>query len=111
MQGGIVVLRVSCLIALGVGLASAAAADPPRSAALPPHAIETCFSNFSAAQDTTKMQPKDFCLVDGGDAWHLFYTRQYTTPNYANDRTNTHSIGHAVSTDRHLSSWTIVDRA
>jgi hypothetical protein len=76
----------------------------------PPLDPQSCFSNFAGAQDTTALLPKDFAFIDAGDAWHIFYTRQYGTPNYT-DRTNTRRIGHAVSTDQHLSSWTIVDRS
>jgi len=75
----------------------------------PPLDPQSCFSNFSGAQDTTGLQPKDFAFLDAGDSWHVFYTREYLTSNYS-DRTNTRRIGHAVSTDQHLSSWTVVDR-
>jgi len=74
----------------------------------PPLDPQSCFSNFSGAQDTTGLAPKDFAFLDAGDTWHIFYTRQYQS-GYT-DRTNTRRIGHAVSTDRHLSSWTVVDR-
>ena len=75
----------------------------------PPPEPQSCSSNFEGAQDTTGLQPKDFSFIDAGDSWHIFYTRQYQTTNYT-DRTNTRRIGHAVSTDQHLSSWTVVDR-
>ena len=75
----------------------------------PPLDPQSCSGNFEGASDTTGLQPKDFAFLDAGDSWHVFYTRQYQTSNYT-DRTNTRRIGHAVSTDQHLSSWTVVDR-
>jgi hypothetical protein len=74
----------------------------------PPLSPQACFSTFEGSSDTTGMQPKDFAFVYTGDSWHIFYTRQYMT-GYT-DRTNSRRIGHAVSTDQHLSSWTVVDR-
>src|SRR5439155_7480922 len=52
---------------------------------------------------------KDFALIDAGASWPIFYHRQYLCSNYT-DRTNTRRIGHAVSTDQQLSTWTVVDR-
>jgi hypothetical protein len=86
----------------GLG-AAAIAAD-----SFPPLSPQACFSTFEGSADTAGMQPKDFAVVPAGDSWHIFYTRQYMT-GYT-DRTNTRRIGHAVSTDQHLSSWTVVNR-
>lgn len=82
-----------------------AAADQPRQ--IEP---QICNATFSGTLDTTGMQPKDFALVRDGTTWHLFYTRQYMTPNY-DDNSNTRAIGHAISSDRALGAWTVVDRA
>lgn len=75
-----------------------------------PSSIEACISIFEGTLDTTGMQPKDFAMISRDGVWHLFYTRQHMTPNYT-DATNTRSLGHAISTDAHLSAWTVVDRA
>lgn len=75
----------------------------------PPLSPDACFATFEGSSDTTGMQPKDFAFVYAGDSWHIFYTRQYMT-GYT-DRTNSRRIGHAVATDQHLSSWTVVDRS
>jgi len=96
--------RLIVLLALLAPICSAGAESFP--APVP----EACLSAFQGSQDTTNMQPKDFAIVRDGTVTHLFYTRQYSTPNY-NDRTNTRAIGHAISTDRTLSTWTLVDRA
>jgi len=86
----------------GVGAASVPADD------FPPLSPQACFATFEGSLDTTGMQPKDFAFVYAGDSWHVFYTRQYQT-GYA-DRTNARRIGHARSTDQHLSSWTVLSR-
>ncbi len=76
----------------------------------PPLSPQFCSATFEGSSDTTGMQPKDFAFLDAGDSWHVFYTRQYQTSNYT-DQSNTRRIGHAVSTDQHLNSWTVVDRS
>ena len=63
-------------------------------------------SYFEASLDSTGMLAKDFAFVDAGDTWHIFYTRQYTT-GY-NDYENQRLIGHAVSTDPNLYTWTVL---
>jgi FlgD Ig-like domain len=76
----------------------------------PPLDPESCASTFSGSQDTTGLQPFDFAFIDAGDSWHIFYTRQNTVGGYT-AQTNSRRIGHAVSTDQHLSTWTVVDRS
>jgi hypothetical protein len=83
---------------------------PANAESPPPNLPEVCLSAFVGSLDTTSMQPKDFAIVRLGTTTHLFYTRQYSTPNY-DDHTNTRSIGHAISIDRNLASWTLVNRA
>ena len=75
----------------------------------PPFEPESSSSYFNASLDTAGMLAKDFAFVNAGDSWHIFYTRQYTT-GY-NEHENQRAIGHAVSTDRNLSTWTVVDRS
>ena len=75
----------------------------------PPFEPQLCASFFEGSSDTTKLLPKDFALVSTGDAWHVFYTRQYS-PTIYTDGANTRSLGHAKSTAADLDTWTVVDR-
>jgi len=95
-------LIVLCALLASVSAARADSSSPART--------EVCLSTFDGSLDTTNMQPKDFAMVRVGTVTHIFYTRQYSTHNY-NDHSNTRAIGHAVSNDRSLSTWTVVDCA
>ncbi|HET7224698.1 MAG TPA: hypothetical protein VFK69_03200 [Candidatus Eisenbacteria bacterium] len=72
----------------------------------PPLEPEGGGSYFTASLDTAGMLAKDFAFVDAGDQWHIFYTREYQTgyTGYENQRL----IGHAISTDRNLNTWTVI---
>ncbi len=89
------------------GVASASVTLPADN--FPPLDPQGGTSFFSASLDTAGMLAKDFAFVDAGDTWHIFYTREYQTGYTPN--ANQRAIGHAVSTDPHLYTWSVVDRS
>ncbi|HET7226185.1 MAG TPA: FlgD immunoglobulin-like domain containing protein [Candidatus Eisenbacteria bacterium] len=93
-----------CMVQATIGVAPVATATVDADS-FPPLEPRGSSSYFSASLDTAGMLAKDFAFVDAGDEWHIFYTREYQT-GYG-DYENQRLIGHAVSTDRNLNTWTV----
>ena len=76
----------------------------------PPFEPQICASFFEGSSDTTLLLPKDFAMISTGDAWHVFYTRQYSPMIYT-DGANTRRLGHAKSTAEDLDTWSVENRS